>query len=59
MSRARHDNHSPFKMQDFRLSSRQADNQLAGKCLLHMQNLGYHGKKRPEYVLMYNMNYNC
>ena len=29
----RHDNLSPFKMLDFVLSSRQADNQLAGKSL--------------------------
>ena len=42
--RAGHDNLSPFKMHDFRLSSRLADNQLAGKSLSHMQTLGYHGK---------------
>ena len=35
-----HDNLSPFKMHGFRLSSRQADNQLAGKSLSHMQALG-------------------
>ena len=41
---------SPFKMHFFRLSSRQADNQLAGKSLLHIQLLGYRDKKCPEYV---------
>ena len=35
---------SPFKIHDFRLSSWQADNQLLGKCLSHMQTLGYCGK---------------
>ena len=43
---AGHDNLSPFKIHvhDFRLSSWQADNQLAGKSLSHMQTLGYRGK---------------
>ena len=41
MSRAGHDNLSLFKMHDFRLSSKQADNQLAAKSLFHMQTLGY------------------
>ena len=36
---------------DFRLSSWQADNQLAGKSILHMQTLGYHGKMRLKYVI--------
>ena len=35
---------SLFKMHDFWLSLRQADNQLEGKSLSHMQTLGYHGK---------------
>ena len=38
-------------MHDFRLSSRQADNPLAGKSLLHMQTLGYHGKMCLKYVI--------
>ena len=42
--RAGHDNLSPFKIHDFRVSSRQADNQLAGKSLSHMQTLGYRDK---------------
>ena len=44
----RHDNLSPFKIHDFRLSSRRADNQLAGKGLSHMETLGYCGKKRQN-----------
>ena len=40
---------SPFKMHDFRLSSPQANNQLAGKSLSHMQTFGYYGKKCLEY----------
>ena len=39
-----HDNLFPFKIDKFRLPSRQADNQLAGKSLSHMQTLGYRGK---------------
>ena len=39
-----------FKMNDFPLSQ-QADNQLAGKSLTHMQILGYRCKKRPGYVI--------
>ena len=53
--RAGHDNLSPFKIHDFRLSSRQADNQLAGKSLSHMQTFGYHGKTCLKYVISYNM----
>ena len=52
MLRAGHDNLSPFKIHDFRLSSRQADNQLAGNSLTHMQTLGYHGKMCLKYVIM-------
>ena len=37
----RHDNLSPFKIHDLRLSSQRADNQLAGKSLSHMQTLVY------------------
>ena len=37
-----------------RLSSRQADNQLAGKSLSHMHTFGYHDKKRLKYVIMGN-----
>ena len=47
-----HDNLSLFKIHDFRLSSRQADNQLAGKSLLHMQTLGYQGKMCLKYMVM-------
>ena len=50
-----HDNLSPFKIHDFRLSSRQADNQLAGKSLSHMQTLGYHGKMCLKYVIIYTI----
>ena len=53
--RARHDNLSPFKIHDFRLSSRQADNQLAGKSLSHFQTLGYHGKMCLKYVIRRNI----
>ena len=35
---------SRLKMHDFHLSKQQADNQMAGKSLLHMQTLGYRGK---------------
>ena len=42
---------SPFKMDEFWLSSWQAKNQLAEKSLSHIQTLGYHGKKCPEYVI--------
>ena len=52
MIHAGHDNLSPFKIHDFRLSSRQADNQLEGKSLSHMQTLGYHGKMCLKYVIM-------
>ena len=52
MSRAGHDNLSPFQIHDFRLSSRQADNKFAGKCLSHMQNLGYRSKQCSKYVIM-------
>ena len=52
MLRAGHDNLSSFKIHDIRLSSRQADNQLAGKSLSHMQTLGYQGKMCPKYVIM-------
>ena len=44
MLRAGHDNLSPLKIHDFRLLSRRADNQLAGKSLSHMQSLGYRDK---------------
>ena len=50
--RAGHDNLSPFKIHDFRVLSRQADNQLAGKSLSCMQTLGYHGKKCLKYVII-------
>ena len=50
--RAGHDNLSPFKTHDFRLSSWQADNQLAGRSLSHMQTLGYHGKTCLKYVII-------
>ena len=39
-------NLSLFKKHDSRLSSWQADNQLVGKCLAHMQTLGYRGKSQ-------------
>ena len=55
MLRAGHDNLSPFKIHDFRLSSRQADNQLAGKSLSHMHIFGYNGKKRLKYVIIHNI----
>ena len=41
-------------MHDFRLYSRQADNQLAGKSSSQMQILGYRDKLRPEYVIICN-----
>ena len=52
MLRAGHDNLSPLKIHDFGLSSRQADNQLAGKSLSHMQTLGYQGKMCLKYVII-------
>ena len=45
---AEHDNLSPFKIHDYRLSSQQADNQLVGKSL--SQTLDYHCKKCLKYV---------
>ena len=48
---AGHVNLSLFKMHDFWLSPRQADNQLTRKSLLHMQTLGYRRKWRPKYVI--------
>ena len=51
--RAGHDNLSPFKIHDFQLSSRQADNQLVGKILLHMQTLGYQNKMCRKYVIKF------
>ena len=50
--RAGHDNLSPFKLRDFRLSSRHADNQSAGNSLSHMQTFGYHSKKCLQYVMI-------
>ena len=38
-------------MHDFQLSSRQADSQLAGKSLSHMQTLDYHDKICLKYVI--------
>ena len=52
MLRHGHDNLSLFKIHDFRLSSLQADNQLAGKSLSHMQTFGYHDKKCLKYVII-------
>ena len=43
------DNLSQFKIHDFRLSSQQVDNYLAGKSLSHMQTFGYQGKKFLKY----------
>ena len=42
--RAGHYNLSPFKIHDLRFSSRQADNQLGGKSLSHLQTLDYQAK---------------
>ena len=55
--RAGHDNLSPFKIHDFPLSSWQADNQLAGNSVSHMQTLGYHSKMSLKYVISVNMGY--
>ena len=40
MSRAGHDNLSPFKIHDFQLSSRQTDNQVCGKVLIAYAEFG-------------------